>query len=115
MSVSSYTTIGLVALSLIPGIGSLWEKSQPIVSDVEVTSRTLDNNTYRISLNGTIRKGCEIESGSARMVEAPHDGSLGQWEFTLDSGAQDVSLEVVLVCFEDRRKQTLWHEVLKHE
>ena len=101
-------TSALVVLALLPSGADLWKQSQPIVTDVEVTSRYLDNTTYRVSLSGKIREGCAIESGSELMVAPPKGGNdLGQWEFKLDSGARVVSLDVGLVCKTDRRNQTL--------
>ena len=93
-----------IAFYLVLPVVSFWEKSRPIISEVEVTPVFLDNSTYRLSLLGTVRDGCLIKTGSARLV-LPHSTmgrNLGQWEFDLKPGDQVVTLKLDLTCSKEK-------------
>lgn len=97
--ITKYTVGVLAALAFVPSVGGLWETNRPNVTNVDVSPIYLDNNTYRISLSGSIRRGCVFQSGSAKMIKAPKGGrDLGQWEFDLSSGQQTVALKIRLSC-----------------
>lgn len=99
MMITKYTVGVLSALAFLPSVGTLWETNRPNVTNVDIAPIYLDNNTYRVSLSGDVRKGCIVQSGDARMIKAPGNGrDLGQWEFDLSSGQQVVVLKVRLSC-----------------
>ena len=108
---ASKTVAGaLIATAFIPSAVTVYDKARPIVTELKAKPLFLGAQTYRVALSGTLRRECNVEGGSARLLAAPEGkNDLGQWEFSLtDMETDSVSLEIRLVCRKtQRRQQTL--------